>query len=196
MPESLILIDRALSLLRVLVFALAALCFVLFALDWMIRTRRISPFGPFARSIRRVSEPLIRPVEERVVRAGGLPSRAPWWALAIVVLGGILLLTLLGFLRGQYLAFAYATAHGPRGIAHLVITWTIGILQLALIVRVIASWLRLSEFRPWIRWSVVLTEWFLAPLRRAVPTLGMVDISPLVAYFLLMLLRSVLLGMV
>lgn len=196
MPESLVLIDRALVLLRVLVFTAAAFCFVLFALDWLIRTRRISPFGAFARSVRRVSDPLIRPVEQRVVRAGGLPSRAPWWALAAVVLGGILLLTLLGFLRGQYLVFVQASARGPRGIAHIVVTWTIGILQLALIVRVIASWLRLSEFRPWIRWSVVLTEWFLAPLRRALPTLGMVDISPLVAYFLLMLLRTVLLGMI
>jgi YggT family protein len=193
-PESLVLLDRALAVLRVLVFAIAAGAFLLFAADWLVRTRRINPFGRLARTIRRVSDPLIRPIENRVVRAGGLPSRAPWWALAALVVGGILLLTALGFLRNQLAMLLVAGQRGGSAIAYLLITWSIGLLQLALIVRVIASWLRLSEYRPWIRWSVILTEWFLGPLRRALPTIGVVDISPLVAYFVLVLVRMLLLG--
>jgi YggT family protein len=193
--QSLILVDQALAVLRILIFAVAVLCLVLLGTDWLIRTRRVSPFGGFARGVRRLSEPLIRPVEQRVLRAGGLPSRAPLWALAAVVIGGILLLTLMGFLRNQYAMMLAASAVGGRAIGYLLVSWTIGILQLALIVRVIASLLRLSEYRPWIRWSVVLTEWFLAPLRRALPTIGVVDISPLVAYFLLVLARTIVLGL-
>jgi uncharacterized protein YggT (Ycf19 family) len=37
---------------------------------------------------------------------------------------------------------------------------------------------------------VALTEWFLAPLRRVLPTFGPFDISPFVAYFLLYIVRS------
>jgi YggT family protein len=192
-PESLILFDRTLQLARVLVFVLAAVAFVIFATDWLIRTRRISPFGSFARAARRIAEPIIRPIEQRVIRTGGLPNRAPWWALAGIVVGGILILTALGFLRNQYLALLIAGQRGGRAVALLTIIWSIGLVQIALIVRVIASWLRLSEYRPWLRWAAVLTEWFLAPLRRIIPPLGMIDISPLVAYLVLVIVRSMLL---
>jgi YggT family protein len=39
-----------------------------------------------------------------------------------------------------------------------------------------------------VRWSFVLTEWLLAPLRRIIPPLGMIDITPIVAYFVIQLL--------
>jgi YggT family protein len=48
----------------------------------------------------------------------------------------------------------------------------------------------MSPYSPWIRWSFQLTEWFMAPLRRVVPTIGVIDITPIVAYILLRLLRG------
>ncbi len=190
-------IDVVLGVLRVVVFAVAALALVVFTIDWLVRTRRISPFGAVARFFRRVVDPLIVPVERRVVRAGGLPASAPWWALVAVVLGGLVLLALLEFIRGQ-LAFAVAAGDaGARGLLAVITTWTFGILQIALIVRVISSWVRISEYSRWIRWTVPLTEWLLRPLRNLIPPLGgMIDLSPLVAFLLLAILRSVLLGLV
>ena len=35
-----------------------------------------------------------------------------------------------------------------------------------------------------------LTEWMLRPLRSVIPPLGMFDVSPLVAYFVLVLLEG------
>jgi YggT family protein len=190
-------IDAILGVLRVVVFVVAALALVVFTIDWLVRTRRISPFGSIARFFRRVVDPLIVPVERRVVRAGGLPASAPWWALVAVVLGGLVLLALLEFIRGQA-AFAVAAGDaGVRGLLDILITWTFGILQIALIVRVISSWVRVSEYSRWIRWTIPLTEWLLRPLRNLIPPLaGMIDLSPLVAFLLLAILRSVLLGLV
>ena len=68
-------------------------------LDWAVRTRKISPFNALARFCRSTIDPFIAPIERRVVRAGGAPASAPLWALAAVVVGGILLLTLLDFIR-------------------------------------------------------------------------------------------------
>jgi YggT family protein len=42
---------------------------------------------------------------------------------------------------------------------------------------------------------VFLTDWLLEPLRRLIPPLGMFDISPLVAWLLLILARSLVLGL-
>jgi YggT family protein len=63
---------------------------------------------------------------------------------------------------------------------------------LALIVRVVSSWTAVSPRSKWIRWSFILTEWMLAPMRRFIPMVGMIDITPLVAWLLLSLLQRVL----
>ena len=190
-------LDAVLGVLRVAIFVLGATALVVFTIDWLVRTRRISPFGPVARFFRRVVDPLIVPVEQRVVRAGGLPASAPWWALVVVVLGGLVLLALLEFVRGQLAFAAAAGGAGASGVIAVLITWTFGILQLALIVRVISSWVRLSEFSRWIRWTIPLTEWLLRPLRNLIPPLaGTIDLSPLVAFLVLAITKSLLLGLV
>ena len=188
--------DAVLSVLRVTIFVLGAAALVVFGIDWLVRTRRISPFGTVARFFRRVVDPLIVPVERRVVRSGGLPASAPWWALVVVVLGGLVLLALLEFLRGQVAFAAAAGGAGARGVFAVLITWTFGILQLALIVRVISSWVRLSEFSRWVRWTIPLTEWLLRPLRNLIPPLaGTIDLSPLVAFLVLIVGKSLLLSL-
>ena len=85
------LFDTFVALLRAALFWVAAGLGVVLALDWLVRTRRLSPFGWIARAVRTTVDPALRPIERRVVRAGGLPSSAPWWALGTVVIGGILL---------------------------------------------------------------------------------------------------------
>src|SRR2546427_2863236 len=67
--------------------------------SWLVRTRRISPFGALGRTLRAASDPLIRPIEARLVRAGGNPVHAGWWlAVGVAVAGGVFirLLNLLG----------------------------------------------------------------------------------------------------
>jgi YggT family protein len=107
----------------------------------------------------------------------------------VVVIGGILLITTLDFLGRWLMQVSYAAGQGPSVLLVQIVLWALGIVQIALILRVIASWLRLSEFRWYLRWAVVLTDPILRPLRRVVPPLGMFDIAPLVAYFGIWLLR-------
>ena len=173
----------------------AALLLALVALvDWLARTRRISPFNPIARFFRRVIDPLVVPVERRVVRAGGMPQSAPWWMLVALVIGGLALMGLLRFLLGQ-LALAGALASGgARGIAFLLIHWAFAILQLALLVRVVSGWLRLSPYSKWISWSFTVSEPILRPLRGIIPPLGMIDVTPIIAYVALRLLEGLILS--
>jgi YggT family protein len=179
------------ALVRVALFWLAAFVALVAALDWLVRTRRVPPFGALARFCRRYVDPMLAPIERRVVRRGGLPASAPWWALGVVVVGGLLLLALLEFLGRLFLQVAWG-ASSPGRFGLLLVSWTFTVLRVALIVRVISSWFQISPWSKWIRWSFVLTEWMLAPLRRIVPTFGPVDITPMVAFILLMILQSVL----
>lgn len=188
--------ERVIDALGYLFFVVAVVLAVVALLDWAVRTRRISPFNPIARFFRSSVDPLIAPIERRVVRAGGLPANAPWWALAAVVLGGIIIISLLRFIHSQLIRLAAMSGRGPAGIYVLLVTWTIAVLQIALIVRIICSWFRISPYSVWVRWSFTLTEPILSRLRRVVPPMGMIDLTPLVAYFGLMILEWILLGFV
>jgi YggT family protein len=195
MSSILVAMDALLAVYRVALFIIAVAAVVIFGVDWLVRTRRLNPFSPIARFFRRVIDPVLSPIEVRVVRAGGLPSSAPWWALVAIVLGGLVLLALLEFLRGQLAFAAHAGSAGFRGLLAVVITWTFGILQLALIVRVLSSWVRISEYSRWVRWTIPLTEWLLRPLRNVIPPVaGAIDLSPLVAWIILWLMQRLLLG--
>lgn len=184
----------AIEVLRVVFLVAAGLLALICVLDWAVRTRRISPFSPVARFARKAIDPLIAPVERRVVRAGGLPSSAPLWALGAAVLAGIIVLTLLGFLRSQLVLVSVMAAAGPRGILALVVSWIFALLRIALLVRVISSWVRVSPYSPFVRWSYTLTEPMLRPLRGLIPSLGPFDITPILAYFALALLEGVVVG--
>ncbi|HXY68042.1 MAG TPA: YggT family protein [Gemmatimonadales bacterium] len=183
------MIDLAVAL-RTVVFAAVAVL-VLGAFGAMaVQARTIDPFGRLARAIRALTDPLLTPIERRILRSGGNPQSAPWWLVGIAVAGGIVLISAVAWTAGQAAALAAAASLGPRYALQLAVYWAFNLVILALVVRVIASWIGATRFTPWMRPFVFLTEWLLAPLRRVVPPLGMIDITPLVAWFLLQLVRD------
>ena len=184
--------DAVIDVLRLTLLSIAFVFGAICVLDWAVRTRKISPFNAIARFCRSTVDPFIAPIERRVVRAGGLPAAAPLWALAVVVIGGILLLTLLDVIRSEVIRSIVASQDGAAGIFHLLVSWTFTLLKVALVVRVISSWLPVSPNSGWVRWSYMLSEPILAPMRRIVPSMGGLDLTPILAYFLLNLTESIL----
>ena len=188
------LLDLLLTVLRPALFWLALVLCVLAAVDWAVRTRRLSPFGFLGRLARRGLDPWIAPVERTLVRAGGNPTVAPLWAAALAILGGIVLLSVLGFVRDQFTIGLVATQAGPRGVAIVLLRWSFQLLRAALMVRVLCSWIQVSRYSPWVRWAFALSDPILRPLQRVVPPLGMVDITPIVAWLLLGLAENLVIG--
>jgi YggT family protein len=192
MDAFMVAVGAVIEVLRTVLLSVALVFGAICVLDWAVRTRKISPFNAIARFCRSTIDPLIAPIERKVVRAGGTPAAAPLWALAAVVVGGILLLTFLDFIRLEIAQSIIASQNGAAGIFHLLVSWTFTILKIALLVRVISSWLPVSPYSVWVRWSYILSEPILAPMRRIVPSLGGLDITPILAYFLLNLTESLL----
>src|SRR2546423_9401594 len=184
--------DAVIAVLRTALLSIAVVFGVICVLDWAVRTRKISPFNAIARFWRSTVDPVIAPIERRVVRAGGSPASAALWALVAVVIGGILLLTLIDIIRLEVVRSIIASQEGSAGIFHLLVSWTFTILKAAIVVRVISSWLPISPYSRWVRWSYQLSEPILAPLRRIVPVLGGLDITPIVAYIILGIVESLL----
>ena len=159
------------------------------AADWAVRTRRLNPFGSVARFLRARVDPQLAGIERRVLRAGGRPTATPLWALMAYVIAAMLVLAGLEMISSLLRQAVMATTVGGAGLLLLAVRWTFGFLTFALLVRVVASWVPSLGASRWVRWSYSATEWMLRPLRGLIPSLGVIDITPIVAYFALQLLQ-------
>lgn len=186
MPEALVVARY------VVIVAFGASVLVALA-SWLVRTRRVSPFGFLGRTLRGMSDPVIRPVETRLVRAGGNPVTAGWWLVVIVAAVGVVLIAALNWLVEAASGVIFAFSGGPRAGAALVITLAYKVLVAALFIRVIAGWLGYHRYTGLLRPVYALTDWVVEPIRRVLPPLGRFDWSPLAAWLVLMLLERILL---
>jgi YggT family protein len=175
--------------LRSVLLAVGVVLAAIATADWAVRTRRISPFSGVARFLRARVDPRLAGIERQVVRVGGHPASTPWWALVVYVVVAMLVIAAIGMLTSLVREALVASSIGAVGLLMLVVTWTFEFLRFALLVRVIASWLPGLAHRRWISWSFGATEWMLRPLRRVIPTIGVIDITPIVAYFALQIVQ-------
>src|SRR5712691_3064644 len=124
-------------ILRYTVFGLVVLSALVALGSWLIRTKRVSHFGVLGRALRAVTDPVMRPVERRLVRMGGNPIHAGGWLVVITAVAGIVLLSLAGWLVSTFQTAQAAASGGPRGTFRLIVDLAYRILFAALIVRVI-----------------------------------------------------------
>lgn len=68
------------------------------------------------------------------------------------------------------------------------------VLTMAVFARVLLSWFPIRPDNPLVVILYEITDPILKPLRRVVPSLGMLDLTPIVALFLLQIVEQVLLG--
>jgi YggT family protein len=162
---------------------------------WAVRTRRINPFGAWPRTVRKLGDPILLPLERRIIRAGGSPQNAPLWLLAIVIGAGLVLLSLTSWMIGTVVSLTYVAQGGPSVWIRMLVSAVFTILMTAILIRVIASWLGFGEYRRWMRPIYGLTSWLIDPIRRFLPPFGMFDFSPMVAWLVLYVLRGFVMGM-
>lgn len=79
-----------------------------------------------------------------------------------------------------------------HGVIYGIILYGIGILVLALFIRMIASWMRFDERYAFIRFLAKITDPFITPLRRVIPPIGVFDVAFIIAWFLLATLQILL----
>jgi len=162
---------------------------------WAVRSRRINPFGAWPRLVRRMSDPILLPLERRVINAGGNPQNAPLWLLGLVIGGGLLLLSLAQWLITTASGLVLLAQGGVRVWIQVLLSAVFTILMAAILIRVIASWLGIGPYRKWMRPVYALTNWLIDPIRRILPPVGIFDFSPMVAWLVLYVVRGFVLGL-
>ena len=174
-------------------YAVAAVFFltcVIALVYWAVRRGKLQPFGPVARATRKLADPVMIPIERRVLRWGGNPQDAPLWLIGMVLVIGLVLLSLLKWLFGIVLYMEALSGAGPRAWISFGLDLAYSIIVGALLLRVIGSWIGIGRYNRWMRFAFVLTDWLVEPIRRMLPGFGIIDFSPMVAWLVLYILRN------
>jgi YggT family protein len=179
---------------RVLVVVLFAVASVVAGTHWAVKHGHLSPFGALPRFARRLGQPFLRPFERSLYRSGGNPVSAPYAFFWVVLVGGLALIALVQWLIGTVLSLLSSAEAGPRGLLYFAVNAAFSVLMLCIFIRVVASWFGVSPYARPMRVVHALTDWLIEPLRKVIPPFGMIDLTPIVAYFMLYLARGLLLG--
>ena len=162
--------------------------------SWLVRTRKVSPFSPLGRTLKTASDPVIVPVERRVVRRGGNPLHAGVWLVVLVAVAGLVLLAALRWSTSFAQQAYYAFTGGFRPLFHFLVNFSYSVLLIALLARVVGTWFGVFQHTKWMRPAYWLTDWIVEPIRKFLPPVGALDVSPIAAWLALWILKAFLLS--
>lgn len=155
----------------------------------------LNPFGWASRTIRRLSDGLVVPVRGGLRNFGIDPKFAPLVAILLVILVGFFVLQLVGTIFMTIAGVLDSTRRGAVvAVLGFLLYGLISIYILFIIIRIVFSWGMVSYTNRVMRFLVNVTEPLLGPLRRIIPPLGWIDISPIVAFLILWLFQSAIAG--
>ena len=160
---------------------LGSLYLLIMLLRFVLQLVRADFYNPLCQFIVRATQPLLKPVRRIIPSLFGLDMSS--LLLAIIIQMIIMALTLL---------LAYGTTGNPLQL----LVWSIiGVTALflkifffAMIISVILSWVAPQSHNPGAELVNQICEPALAPFRRILPSLGGLDISPILAFMVLKLL--------
>lgn len=190
-----LIIDRIVWFLKTGIEVVIVAVIVLMVVRMIADAMDLNPFGWSSRTVRRLSDGFVIPVRGGLRRFGIDVKFAP----IVVMLIGILL----GWFTYQLVTAVAQTLVGVIASAQsgslfrligFLISGLISIYILFIVIRIVFSWGMLSYRNRVMRFLVDVTEPLLGPLRRMIPLLGWLDISPLVAILILMLFQQAVAG--
>lgn len=190
-----LIIARTFWFLTVAVQLAIAAVILLMVIRLIADAMDLNPFAWASRTIRRLSDWLVMPVRGGLRGFGVDPKFAPLVVILISILLGFFLLQLVSTIATTIVGVLESTRIGAFfWVIGFILYGFISIYSLLVIIRVIFSWAMLSYSNRVMRFLIDVTEPLLGPLRRVVPLLGRIDISPIVALLILWLFQSAIMG--
>src|SRR5689334_9240339 len=155
----------------------------------------LNPFGWASRTLRRLTDGFVIPVRGAMRNVGIDPKFAPLVVILVSILLGYFVLQLVGTIAST-VDGVISSARAGSVIAMLgfILYGLISIYILLIFMRIIFSWGMVSYRNRVMRFLVDTTEPLLGPLRRVIPPLGRMDISPLIAFLILWLFQAAIAG--
>ncbi len=190
-----LIIARTFYFINMAVTAIIVAIIVLMVLRLIGDTADLNPFGWASRTLRRLTDVFVIPVRGALRGFGVDPKFAPLVVILLAVLLGYFLLQLVGTLASTIAGIIVSIQNGAMiSVLGFILYGLISIYILLIFMRIIFSWGMVSYSNRLMRFLVDTTEPLLAPLRRVIPPLGRMDISPIFAFLILWLFQAAIQG--
>jgi YggT family protein len=190
-----LIIGRIYLFLNWLVVSGIMFVILLIILRWIANAADLNPFAWTARTIRRLTDPMIQPVRRGLMNFGVDPKYSPIVTILLAVLLGWFVLQLLGSLANTLIGVLISAQNGTAvPLIGYLLYGALGLYSLLIFVRIILSWGMMGYGNRLMRFLINVTEPLLAPLRRIIPPLGMFDISPIIAFIIIWLFQAAIAG--
>ena len=155
----------------------------------------LNPFGWASRTLRRLTDGFVMPVRGALRQVGVDPKYAPLVVILVAILLGFFLVQLVETLAITVAGVIAGLQTGALfSVIGFILNGLISIYILMIFMRIIFSWGMVSYQNRVMRFLVDATEPLLGPLRRMIPPLGRMDISPIVAFLILWLFQAAIAG--
>jgi len=155
----------------------------------------LNPFAWTSRTVRRLSDGFVIPVRGGL-RGFGIDAKfAPVVVILVVILLGWFVLQLVSTVASTLVGIIGSAQSGSVfRVIGFILSGLISIYILFIVIRIVFSWSGLGYTNRIMRFLIDVTEPMLGPLRRIIPPLGWLDISPLVAILILTLFQQAVAG--
>lgn len=155
-------------------------------LRFLLALVRADFYNPLSQFLVKITNPVLVPLRRFIPPIGKIDTASLVLAFSLKLMAAILLMSLQGMSAGVGAVLAAVIADLIRTVV-----W---IFMIALIIQAIMSWVGNSYGNPMGSLLDSLTAPILDPIRKFVPLIGMVDLSPLVAILLLQVVLIALAG--
>ena len=190
-----LIISRTFWFLNWAISAIIVGVILLMVIRLIVDAMDLNPFGWISRTLRRLTDGFIVPVRGGLRGFGADPKFAPLVVILIAILLGYFLLQLVGTIGGTLIGVLQSLQSGAMiAVLGFILYGLLSIYILLIIIRIVFSWAMISYTNRIMRFLVDVTEPLLGPLRRVIPPLGWLDISPLVAFLILWLFQAAVAG--
>lgn len=155
---------------------------------FLAQIARADVYNPLAQTVLKITNPFLLPLRRVIPGFGGLDISA----LVCIWVGQVVLaLMIFGLMGTNPMEFiGQIIVWGLIGIAGIILT----VLQWSMIIVAVGSWVSMGQQNPFLGFMAQMVEPFVGPFRRLNLQVGMLDLSYIVAFLVLIILRDFILG--
>ena len=174
------------QILELIISSVVELYTMLVLLRLMMQLARADFYNPISQFIVKATDPLLKPLRRFIPGLWGVDMPSIVLALLVQIVGLILMMLLKGTVTVDPVLFLLLGLFGVINIG-------LKIAFFAIIIVIVVSWIAPQSYNPAVSLLRQISDPLMAPFRKIIPPMGGLDFAPMLAMFVIHVLRTIVL---
>ncbi|MEZ7984536.1 MAG: YggT family protein [Pseudomonadales bacterium] len=174
------------QILELIISSVVELYTMLVLLRLMMQLARADFYNPISQFIVKATDPLLKPLRRFIPGLWGVDMPSIVLALLVQIVGLVLMMLLKGTVTVDPVLFLLLGLFGVINIG-------LKIAFFAIIIVIVVSWIAPQSYNPAVSLLRQISDPLMAPFRKIIPPMGGLDFAPMLAMFVIHVLRSIIL---